>query len=449
MLSLTDNFFSRAILGLGMTLSSLVPVVAQPPSSSKGGSSPAPQTTVVLRLADLEQMALQSNPTLTQAAARIEAAQGMALQAGLYPNPTVGYEGEDIGRGREGERQGVFIEQEIVTAGKLRLSRAKYQQQVVQAEIQAQAQQYRVLNGVRQRFWDAVTDQQLVETRKELLKIAEDGLQTTKELVNTGQANRTDLLEAEVEVQQARAELRAAQRRLQGSWAQLTAVVGRPDLPFGSLTGDLESSQPPADWNQTLCDLLQASPELQFAQAEIVRDQIGLQRELAEPIPNVHLRLYTSYDFEGRTTAVDASVGVRLPLFDRNQGTIRQAQSELSRAHAEVTRVELSLRRRFADASARYLAAWETTQDYRTQILPKTKEAQELLQQSFRRGRSAWPQVLVAARNYAQYRIAYLEALRSLRRAEVEIRGLLLVDGLTEPPGPTPQGHLDAVPKPR
>src|SRR5262249_24627826 len=47
-----------------------------------------------LTLADLEHMALQGNPTLSQAAAQVEAARGRALQAGLYPNPTVGYEAD-------------------------------------------------------------------------------------------------------------------------------------------------------------------------------------------------------------------------------------------------------------------------------------------------------------------------------------------------------------------
>src|SRR4051794_39181973 len=75
-----------------------------------------------LNLAAFEKLAIQRNPTLLQAAANIEAAQGRAQQAGLYPNPTVGYTGELIGTsGTAGEMQGLFIDQTIVTAGKLRL----------------------------------------------------------------------------------------------------------------------------------------------------------------------------------------------------------------------------------------------------------------------------------------------------------------------------------------
>lgn len=403
-----------------------------------------------LTVADLEQMALASNPTLKQTAAVIEASRGKALQAGLYPNPSVGYQAEQIGvEGTAGEFHGAFIQQEIVTAGKLRLSRAKYQQETVMAEIQAEAQQHRVINGVRTRFWDVVTAEQLVAVRRDLLRIAEDAARTTEELVNVGQSNRPDLLQAQVEARRARVELLNAEQRYQGAWGQLAAVVGRPDLSPTPLVGGLFDEGSTPDWEKTLCDLLAASPELQLAHAEVIRDQITVRRERAEPIPNVTVRAASGYNYESRDAVAEAQVSIRLPVWDRNQGTIRQALADQSRAQANVVRVELSLRKRFAEAVTRYETARASTDDYRTASLPQAKEAYDLLFDSYSKRRAAWPQVLVAARNYAQFRVDYLESLHDLRRAEVEIRGLLIGNGLEAPPGPTPQGHIEAVPKPR
>src|SRR5262249_49412373 len=104
-----------------------------------------------LTLGDLEMMALRSNPTLVQATANIDDAHGRAVQSGLYPNPTVGYNGEQIGlRGKAapGEQQGIFIDQLFVTGGKLKLNRAKFGQEVTMMEAQAEAQRFRVVNGV-------------------------------------------------------------------------------------------------------------------------------------------------------------------------------------------------------------------------------------------------------------------------------------------------------------
>jgi cobalt-zinc-cadmium efflux system outer membrane protein len=419
-------------------------IAADPPAIGQPG--PAPELT----LNALEQIAIQHNPTLAQAAARIEMSRGKAVQAGLYPNPTFGYQGEQMGAlGTAGERQGAFIAQEIVTAGKLRLSRAKYQQEAVLAEIQALAQEYRVRNGVRMRFYDVLVAQRLVEVRRKLLRVTEEALKTTRQLVNVGASNRSDLLQAEIESRRARLDLRTAEQQLLAHWTQLTAVVGEPHMPLTPLAGQLEPDGAVSDWERVLCDLLQASPEMQLAQAEVIRDQIGLRREQVEPIPNVRIQAATGYNYETRNTTADVQIGFRIPLFDRNQGTIRQARAELARAQAEVARVELSLRKRFADAAMRYRTALTTTEEYRKEILPKARQAYELLLDSFRNHRAAWPQVLIAERTWFALSVEYLESLRELRKADVEIRGLLLVDGLTEPPGPVPGGHRDAVAKPR
>jgi hypothetical protein len=50
--------------------------------------------------------------------------------------------------------------------------------------------------------------------------------------------------------------------------------------------------------------------------------------------------------------------------------------------------------------------------------------------------------VLVAQRTYFQISVDYVQALEQLRRSEVAVLGLLLVDGLDEPPGPPSDGRM-------
>jgi cobalt-zinc-cadmium efflux system outer membrane protein len=77
------------------------------------------------------------------------------------------------------------------------------------------------------------------------------------------------------------------------------------------------------------------------------------------------------------------------------------------------------------------------------------QRAYEVQFANFRQRRAAWPQVLVAQRTFLQLKQEYVESQLELRRAEVEIRGMLLVDGLTPPLAPTSQGHIESVPTPR
>src|SRR5262249_19004884 len=76
-------------------------------------------------LQDLERMALERNPTIGQARSAVDAAAGRTVQAGLYPNPVVSAVGDEISRGPiiRGGEYGAGVQQRIVTAGKLGLSR--------------------------------------------------------------------------------------------------------------------------------------------------------------------------------------------------------------------------------------------------------------------------------------------------------------------------------------
>jgi cobalt-zinc-cadmium efflux system outer membrane protein len=125
---------------------------------------PTPPPQASLSLSELEQIALRRNPTLAQASSQVDVSAARPSRRGST-EPTAGYDGEQMGvEGTAGERQGAFVQQEIVTAGKLRLSRSKYAQESVGAELQAQAQHLRVLNGLRVAFFHVLAAERTLQT---------------------------------------------------------------------------------------------------------------------------------------------------------------------------------------------------------------------------------------------------------------------------------------------
>src|SRR5262245_59157562 len=81
-----------------------------PPLGQEPQAQPGPAGRALI-LADLERLALGHSPVWRQAALEVEAARGVAVQAGLYPNPTVGYEGDTMAQARSAGLQGGFLEQ--------------------------------------------------------------------------------------------------------------------------------------------------------------------------------------------------------------------------------------------------------------------------------------------------------------------------------------------------
>jgi cobalt-zinc-cadmium efflux system outer membrane protein len=426
----------------------------QTPELPGSPSTSAPsdkETPSGLTLNALEQMAMAYNPTLVQAGAQVRISRGQAFQAGLPLNPQVGYVADQIGiNGTAGEMQGMFIEQEIVTGHKLQLSRAKFMQEAREAELLAMVQQYRVLYSVRIAYYDVLVRCMRLDLGKENRKNAAEAVTTVEELVNVGQANQPDKLRAQVESQRANANLQLAELEYKATWEELAAVVGAPELRETALEGKLDfANAQRMDQEAALSNLLACSPELRAAEAEVARDRIGLQRERVESIPNLTVRGQTGYNFDTNNTVAGVQLGLRLPVFDKNQGTIMQAQAELTRAQAELSRIELKLRQRFARTFAEYDSGMLMATTYHDEILPKAKDAYRLYFDSFQQKRAAWPQVLDSQRQYYELYENYLDNLLEARRAEAQIATFFVGEGLDEPSTPTPAGHRDSTPKPR
>ncbi len=413
---------------------------ASPKSPSEASQRQSAEPT--LRLEDLERMALQNNPTLAQAEAAIRAAEGRRLQAGLYPNPIIGYDGDEFSFRSFGNKSEhfFFIEQTIVTAGKLKKSREIAAQEKVQAEAEAEAQKQRVLNAVRLLYYEALGAQQLVDLRRQLSKIATEAVSISAELYNVGQADRPDVLESEVEAQRGEIELIRAENNLARIWQLLAAVVGDPSLKPARLEGNLEAEVPRLNMEAALARLLSESPEIKSAQAALARARAELVRAKAEPKPDLFVRGGIGYSTEpieliGKKTGPEAriEIGVRLPLFNRNQGNIAAAEAEIWRAEREVERLELALRARLAAAFNRYYDAWQVVERYQQRVLPRAQRAYELYLTSFRQMAASYPQVLIAQRTLFQVRTDYVASLVELWQSVTEIRGMLLAGGLNAP----------------
>lgn len=409
------------------------------PSPSPPGSG--------MSLQSLEQQAAQHNPTLQQAESNIRAARGRATQAGLLPNPVVGYQGEEFAFkffDKKSEHFG-FVEQTIPLGGKLAKARRIYLTEAERAEIEALAQRQRITNTIRALYYEALGAQREVELETELSRIAHDAVTTTTELFNIGQADKPDNLQAQIEAEQVDHELQVARNHLLQTWKVLAAVVGTPDMPITRLEGSLEERIPAFDENKILANLLQNSPQIKEAQARIAQTSAIVVRAKAEPIPDLFLRGGMGYSTEFidtsknggnlRRTGPEANVqiGMSLPIWNRNQGAIATAQADLAFAQAELKRLQLQLRSQFAQSIQDYNNALDAVKRYQTVVIPRADEAYQLYLERFKQMGAAYPQVIISQRTMFQVRDRYIHALVSLQKNATQLEGYLLTGALNAP----------------
>jgi cobalt-zinc-cadmium efflux system outer membrane protein len=410
----------------------------QPPQTS-------PQNRPAMTLAEIERMALQNNPTLAQAEAAIQAVRGRSRQAGAFPNPIAGYQGEEFAfrAFTEKSKHSFFLEQTIPLGGKLSKSRRVFEQVTAQAETESAAQKQRVLNTIRMLYYEALGAQQRVELRRELARIAREAIKITSELLNVGQADRPDFLESEIEAQRVELELMNAQNDSDQIWRLVASVAGVPAMEPARLAGDLEANLPGLDQQTLMTTLLSNSPEIRSAKAEVERARAVLARAKAERVPDLFVRGSIGYSNEVlenvgpgiRKTGTEASVeiGVTLPLFNRNQGGIAASEAEIVVAERDLQRIELALRMRLAQAFRDYNNAANAVERYKQVILPRAERAYELYLTSFKQMAASYPQVLISQRTLFQVREDYLDALVALHRNAIQIEGFFLTGALDGP----------------
>jgi cobalt-zinc-cadmium efflux system outer membrane protein len=406
-----------------------------PPEPIPRGESAPRQSGITLE--ELQAIALSNNPTLAQAAARVEAARGRWVQAGLYPNPSIGYMADEIGMAGRAGMQGFVLSQTVVRGGKLGLDRAAISQEIARAQQEYQAQRLRVVNDVRAQFYRLLVAQRTMELSDELVDLGESGRKTAEALFQPPVmlVSRVDVLQAQIELSTARVAAEQARNRYLALWRSLAATIGAPEMQPLTAIGSFDPASVEIGWSESLTRLLAASPELAAARAAVERASWALERARAEPIPNLNVQASVQHDNEGGDDVANLQIMFPLPIHDKNQGAIRAAAAERREAQAEIARLELALQSRLAAVFERYSNARAQVERYSREILPDARTSLDLVTRSYRTGESTYLVLLEAQRTLSRTNLAYLAALEQLWESTTAIEGLLLSDSLQMPPG--------------
>jgi cobalt-zinc-cadmium efflux system outer membrane protein len=427
---------AMCIFGWGAIAQEVAPALTMPPSSPAippaFDSLPQPESVAAkpVTLADLEQLALQNNPSLSVAWANVNSARGRQIQGGLAPNPTIGYLADDMGEDNSAGKQGGFVSQQFITGGKLCLNRAIGVKDVQVFQFRRDTQELRVLSDVRIRFYEALAAQRRMEMAKEISGIGQLLTKSTQQLFDSQQVSRSDLLQAEVEAGESDIVASNAVVRNDEAWRLLASVVGISANEPRPLDGKLDGDIPRLEWASSYARLVNESPELAAAHARVQKARLSIERARRENIPNVDVMASVGHRNQNDFDVAGVQVGIPIPLLDRNQGNIMSADSELVAAQNDIHRIELELQERLATVFRRYESARQQVDRYQKDLLPRAQTSLELVGQGYRAGQTSFLVSLTSQRTYIRVNLAYIDALSELRQSAALIDSQLLSDSL-------------------
>jgi cobalt-zinc-cadmium efflux system outer membrane protein len=417
----------------------------QPLSGAGNPSGPPPSEVVPAAvipqgpqtLDDCIAVALQNHPKITTARAAIDAARGKALQAGLYPNPTMGQFSPQVA-GPESQWAG-FASQDIVTGGKLRLQQQAALREVQAAEWRLVRARFDVMAAVRRDFYLLLVAQRRQEIFTLLLEIANRSFDIGRRLAEAGEGTRADVLFWSLERDQAEVRLLNAGVTIEANRRKLAVEMAVPRELIGTVRGDLLEKLPDFDIAGLQEAVVGRNALPRAASAEIARAEWALDRARVEPIPNINVmggaqRQYGPFQNQGIY-----QVMVEVPLFDRNQGNVRAAVADIAAARADMRNIELDLAARAAATMNVFRQSQRTVAWYESAILPKARETVEVTQRLYGQGEVTFLSLLQAQKILTELELAYVEAQAERWTSAVEIADLLQLDQFP-PQGDVPAG---------
>jgi cobalt-zinc-cadmium efflux system outer membrane protein len=386
------------------------------PSSPLARAQSPPQSVARVRLT-LDQAtvrALHSNLSYQARLLDRDVAAAEIDVARERPNPDFTYENQ-----RDAPYHVFLLNVPIELGGKranrIRLGEAS--RDVTNAELAREAADLRT--EVRRAFYRLLAADRRAEVARELTSVATRARDAAQARVDSGDAPRLDLVQAEL----ARARVVNAAATIDGERTalqdELDVLVG---LPAGSpidVDGDLFTDGMSAATSQragiTAVDVLAAEGRVRAAEAAV-----GLARSLR--VPDVSFGGGLTYDAPPDFTfGWKATAGITVPLFTTHRAGLVHAQAQSTQATRLASAAHAESDAKEAAAASRAHALGDAVSRTSRDILPATQTLTDMAQASYESGQTGMVALLQSLQTVAETRVEAVETALSFQLALADL----------------------------
>jgi cobalt-zinc-cadmium efflux system outer membrane protein len=366
-----------------------------------------------LTLQSALELAEKQNLDLVAARARHAVAAAGVQIARQRPNPSVNFNAL-----RDEPHEGFWFTQPFELGGKRghRIAVADQESKLTDVEITTLERQIR--RRTRAAYYALAFARAESERRGHVLTLAQRLQQIAQDRFQAGDVPQLEVIQANLEVTRAQADLKVAQQQEKTSLSLLNALLNEPPTTPWEL-GETLYQLPPEIPLAELVQLAYASnSELQHLTQEqkVEESRRGLLR--AERIPDLDFEY--GLDFNSPR---DFRVGPRgqlsltLPIFSRNQGQIAQSSANQRMLEAEAAAAKRSVTAEIETAYFDLGAQRTQVETYRQTLLPVAQQLESMAEDSYRAGKADILVVLTAQRNIQDVERSYLDGLVTVQNS--------------------------------
>lgn len=301
------------------------------------------------------------NPDLAVARANIEVAQAGIVTAQMRPNPVL-----DFSPGVPSPFLiGVGLAIPVITAGKRRYAVQTAASIKSEAELQVVELAWRVRTQVRSAFLTYLAAERDLGLANSAQSLQEVRLNRTTDELKAGEIARPQWESERSIFLASQLNVRTAESRVNSGRATLASAIGVPSI---ALSG-YEMVWPAIDHVPTLSDLREDQIQrdaiinrldVRRAVANYQVAEERLRLEIARQHPNFDIG--PGYQYEEGHSFFAPSLTISLPIFNRNEGPIAQAEAQRKAAAAQLISVQAAVMAECQQALAQYVADYKLSQ---------------------------------------------------------------------------------------
>lgn len=350
-----------------------------------------------------------------------------------------------------GETEGTLsISQLIELGGKrgARIAAAEREREVLEWDYEVA--RFEVVGEVVTRFAEILAAQERLNQEREIVALAEQLSSTVGQMVEAGSVSPLEARRAKAEAEHARINLQTREREWDQARLRMASMWGSTTPAFTSAEADEIADLPDPPLLETLLAQRESHPALRRWAAELARREAVLTHQRKLRLPDLTLgvgyratamEVSSGRGFSVRTDGLTGSrwngrgedwehsivieASVPLPLFNRNQGAIEEAELMLGRLSDEQRAWEAQAVAVLTEQHAAALAESDRFENLSARVLPELESTLSLTREGYERGKFDFLAVLEAQRAVVGARIEVLEARTGYFRAVAELERIV------------------------
>lgn len=382
-----------------------------------------------LTLSDALSLALTMNPELAAISWEQRAKEAHALQEGLFHNPELDIEVENInGQGLDSPldvaETTLLLSQLIETGGK-RSKRSRFAD--LGADLTGwdyETKRLEILTETTVAFVDVLAAQERVLLSEETYQLSDRIFKVASERVKGGKVSPLEESKASVSRALSTIQREKERKNLDAAMKRLASFWGTTSPSFEAVAGDLDipESLPMAG---IIDSLVVQNPHIARWTTEIEQHRMELALAKAQRIPDLTVSGGIRWFEETGDQMFVFGLSIPLPLFDRNQGNVRETEYMLARAREEQRAAYTHVRIDISEALRALSSAHSEALVLKRVVLPTAEQAFMAAREGYRQGKFGFLEVLDAQKTFAEVRYQYIEALVAFHRSIAKVETLI------------------------